>query len=70
MSKGMGTKAADFNAIPLSEGCHLRTQHVIGWPEFARLYLDAPPETLAPSYWRAWPGRADYERAQRESARG
>jgi hypothetical protein len=58
-SKGTGTKAADRYCIPLSEGCHLHTQHRIGWPEFARLYLRGrDPVLLSCEYWAAWPSAA------------
>jgi hypothetical protein len=43
--------------MPLSEQCHLYTQHRIGWPEFAKLYLrGADPREVCLAYWRAWPG--------------
>jgi hypothetical protein len=64
-SKGIGTKVADRYCIPLSEGCHLHTQHRIGWPEFARKYLHGQdPESLAGDYWHLWPGRIAWERKQ------
>ena len=55
-SKGMGTKAADRWAIPLSEGCHIRTQHRIGWQSFAKQFLRADPVEMAEAYWRSWKG--------------
>lgn len=56
-SKGTGTKAADRWAIPLSEHCHLHTQHQIGWPAFAKLFLGgADPCDLAEAYWTQWKG--------------
>lgn len=62
-SSGQGTKAADRYEIPLTVGCHLFTQHRIGWPEFARLYLNgADPTKLAEAYWQQWPGRIAWER--------
>lgn len=62
-SKGTATKAADRYQLPLSEGCHLRTQHTLGWPSFARFYLKGrDPVELAEAYWRAWPGRIAWER--------
>jgi hypothetical protein len=61
-SKGTGTKAADRYCIPLTEGCHLHTQHRIGWPEFARLYLRGrDPVVLSCEYWAAWPSAAKRE---------
>ncbi len=55
-TKGMGTKAADFNAIPLTASCH-QTQHRIGWQTFAKRYLKAAdPKALATAYWTAWKG--------------
>lgn len=61
-SKGTSTKVADRYEIPLSFGCHINTQHRIGWPEFSRLFLHgADPTKLAEDYWRAWPGRAAWE---------
>jgi len=56
-SKGMGSKAADRWAIPLSEQCHLHTQHQIGWQSYAKLFLGgADPVAMADAYWRAWQG--------------
>lgn len=55
-SKGVGTKSADRYAIPLTEGCHIHTQHRIGWPAFATRYLQASPIDVADAYWRAWAG--------------
>ena len=61
-SKGMGTKAADRWAIPLSEGCHLHTQHQKGWQTFAAMFLKGrDPAALAAAYWQAWPGRVKWE---------
>jgi hypothetical protein len=61
-SKGIGTKAADKWMIPLSENCHLHTQHKRGWQTFAAEYLGGrDPVELAAEYWRAWPGRAKWE---------
>lgn len=69
-SKGTATKAADQWAIPLSEGCHLHTQHSRGWQTFARLYLGGrDPVALAAEYWRAWPGRIAHERKLEELGR-
>jgi hypothetical protein len=51
----MGTKAADNNAIPLSEGCHVPMQHRVGWPAFAKQFLGgADPAALAAAYWSEW----------------
>lgn len=62
-SRGMNSKVADRYEIPLSEGCHIFTQHRIGWPEFARRYLGGEdPAKLAEAYWKAWPARAQWER--------
>ena len=55
-SKGMGTKADDHLCIPLSEYCHIHTQHRIGWPKFAAKYLPGPIEEVRAAYWRAWKG--------------
>lgn len=55
-SGGMGTKADDHLCIPLSEGCHIRTQHRIGWPAFAKQFLPGPVEQVREAYWRQWTG--------------
>jgi hypothetical protein len=61
-SKGMATKAADRWQIPLSEGCHLFTQHTQGWKTFTFKFLGGrDPVALAEAYWKAWPGRAKWE---------
>ncbi len=61
-SKGTSTKAADRWAMPLSEVCHIETQHKQGWQKFATKYLGGrDPVQLAEDYWRAWPGRAKWE---------
>jgi hypothetical protein len=61
-SKGMATKAADRYCMPLSEGCHLTTQHKQGWQTFAARYLGgADPLAICEEYWRAWPGRSKWE---------
>jgi hypothetical protein len=58
----MGTKVSDRWAIPLSEGCHIHTQHRIGWKSFAAKFLGSrDPEALALDYWGAWPGRRKWE---------
>lgn len=62
-SKGMATKAADRYQIPLSEECHLRAQHGKGWQTFAERFLGGrDPVELSDDYWKAWPGRAAWER--------
>jgi hypothetical protein len=51
--------------IPLSENCHLHTQHKYGWRTFAAEYLGGrDPVDLAADYWRAWPGRIAWEKKQ------
>jgi hypothetical protein len=52
----MGTKAADHLCVPLSQGCHIETQHKIGWPAFAAKYLPGPVEQVRAAYWRQWKG--------------
>lgn len=53
MSKGMGTKAADHNAIPLCRAHH--RQHTIkAWSSIG-LTRDKARE-MAAAYWRAWTG--------------
>jgi hypothetical protein len=60
-SKGMGTKVADSNCIPLSDNCH-QLQHRIGWRTFETTYLPGKDAVkLSEEYWRAWPGRAKWE---------
>ena len=59
MSKGMGTKAADFNALPLCKKHHaLHTDK--GWSAIG-LTREKATEAAA-KYWRAWPGRIAWER--------
>lgn len=57
--KGVGTKVADSNCIPLSDNCH-RLQHDKGWRWFDERILGGPGRglMLSQEYWRAWPGRA------------
>jgi hypothetical protein len=55
-SGGMGTKTADHLAIPLWKGCHIDTQHRIGWPKFAAKFLPGPIEAVREAYWRKWTG--------------
>lgn len=62
-SKGTATKAADRFQIPLSENCHLHTQHRQGWQTFAAQFLGGrDPVELSNEYWKAWPGRLAWER--------
>src|SRR5690606_9544285 len=52
-SKGMGTKAADHNAIPLCQGHHkLHTEK--GWSAIGMTRESA--QSAARDYWRAWKG--------------
>lgn len=60
-SKGMSTKVADRYQIPLSENCHMHTQHQKGWQTFAALYLKHDPVALSEEYWKAWPARGQWE---------
>jgi hypothetical protein len=61
MSKGMSTKAADCNSIPACQHHHL-TQTVKGWSAVG-LTRDKATEA-GNAYWRAWPGRIEWERNQ------
>lgn len=64
---GMGTKASDFYAIPLCQRHHDEQHGKIGefsqrggWPTFQIKYgFDAVK--VAGEYWRAWPGRSQWE---------
>lgn len=60
-SKGIGTKAADKNCIPLCQ--HHHSRHTIkGW---SALGISREQGTLmAAEYWRAWPGRVAWEGKQ------
>jgi hypothetical protein len=58
-SKGMSTKAADCNAIPACEGHH-KTQTDRGWSAVGLTRDKAT--AMADAYWKAWPGRAAWER--------
>lgn len=58
--KGMATKTADRNAIPLSDGCH-REQHAVGWRTFEGCLPGKDAVAMAEAYWRAWPGRHAWE---------
>jgi hypothetical protein len=61
-SKGMGTKVADSDCIPLSDNCH-RLQHTIGWRSFEVKYLkgEGSGQAMSNEYWSAWPGRKAWE---------
>lgn len=53
MSKGMGSKAADYNAIPLCHGHH--KQHTDnGWSAIGLTRDKA--QAMAAEYWRLWKG--------------
>ena len=54
-SKGMGTKAADFCAVPLCTEHH-RQQHQIGWDTFAKRNGIKSITEWRRAYWFAWPG--------------
>lgn len=60
-SKGAGTKAADYNAIPLC-AVHHHQQHTIGWQSFAKRHRVKDINDWRQSYWRAWPGWAEWKR--------
>jgi hypothetical protein len=52
-SKGMGTKAADHNAIPLCQHHHgLHTRH--GWSAIG--FTRETAQIAAAAYWRSWKG--------------
>lgn len=52
-SKGIGTKAADHNCIPLCHGHH--HEHTVkGWSAIGLTRETA--QALAGEYWRLWPG--------------
>ena len=52
-SKGIGTKAADHNAIPLCQGHHQR--HTLrGWSAIGLTRDQA--QAMAAAYWNAWKG--------------
>jgi hypothetical protein len=61
--KGMGSKVADKNAIPLCS-FHHRTQHDKGWTVFERTHFRMPGMAYAAAqqFWKAWPGRIAWER--------
>lgn len=59
MSKAMGSKAADYNEIPLCHHHHdIQTRK--GWSAIG-LTREAA-QSMAAEYWRAWPGRIQHER--------
>jgi len=60
-SKGMGTKAADFTAVPLC-AWHHRRQHSIGWPAFAKEHGIKDIEEWRRAYWFSWPGWREWKR--------
>lgn len=53
MSKGVGTKAADHNAIPACQAHH-KLQTDSGWSAVGLTRETA--QTMAAAYWRAWKG--------------
>jgi len=55
MSKGMGTKAADHNAIPLCARCHGKQHGVNGGWEKIGLTLETA-KAAAARYWALWQG--------------
>lgn len=62
--KGMGTKVSDRFAVPLCAHHHAM-QHQMGWQSFevAELTGHGGAALFAASrYWKAWPGRAAWER--------
>lgn len=58
-SKGMSTKAADCNAVPMCSHHH-REHTNKGWSAIGLTRESAMK--LADRYWRAWPGRVEWER--------
>ena len=52
-SKGVGTKAADYNAIPLCQHHH-RLHTVKGWSAIGMTRETA--QMMADAYWRQWTG--------------
>lgn len=65
--KGMSTKAADANAIPLCQRHHDEQGGRVGpfrqrggWPTF-QLKYGFNAVDVADAYWRAWPGRIAWE---------
>lgn len=71
--KGMGVKVADQFGIPLCPRHHDEQHGKIGefrnrggWPTFQIKY-GFNAVKVAGEYWRAWPGRLEWERQQEES---
>jgi len=58
LSKGIGTKAADYNAVPACQGHH-RLHTVKGWSALGLTKETA--NAMGRAYFRAWPGRAKWE---------
>lgn len=59
MSKGVGTKAADYNEIPLCRKHHdMHTRK--GWSAIGLTREKA--RAMAAAYWHKWPGRVAWER--------
>lgn len=58
-SKGIATKAADFNCIPACT-YHHKIQTDMGWSAVG-LTREKATE-MAAAYWRDWPGRIAWER--------
>jgi hypothetical protein len=59
LSKAMGSKAADRNAIPLCH--HHHEMHTTrAWSAIGLTRETA--QAMAAEYWRRWPGRLAYER--------
>jgi len=59
--KGMATKTADSNSIPLCDVCH-QEQHRVGWLTFEKKLQGADAVVLATIYWTEWPDRFQWER--------
>jgi len=53
LSKAMGSKAADYNAIPACQAHH-KLQTDKGWSAVGLTRETA--QEMAAAYWRAWPG--------------
>ena len=63
--KGVSTKVADRHCIPLCDPCHIQ-QHAAGWLTFEKGLPGTDAVVLAGVYFTEWPGRAAWEREQRE----
>jgi len=61
--KGVGTKVADRFSLPACSAHH-RLQHSKGWATFLRIVGHTKDGLIyaAGVLWRAWPGRAKWER--------